>query len=70
MSLPPRFGLPEGLKSLRNYVDGRFVETDKRFDNISPLDGRILGSVHEADAQLWTRRCGRHARLCKGHGAG
>ena len=52
MSLPPRFGLPEGLKSLRNYVDGRFVETDKRFDNISPLDGRILGSVHEADAQL------------------
>lgn len=49
------FKLPSSLDSLRNYVDGEFVETDKQFDNISPIDGSRLGKVHEADAALVDR---------------
>jgi aminomuconate-semialdehyde/2-hydroxymuconate-6-semialdehyde dehydrogenase len=47
--------LPPTLDALRNYVDGEFVETDQRFDNVSPIDGRVLGQVHEADAALVDR---------------
>ncbi|MDE2158416.1 MAG: aldehyde dehydrogenase family protein, partial [Burkholderiales bacterium] len=53
--MPGRFALPPTLGSLRNYVDGEFVSTDKRFDNVSPLDGRVLAQVHEADAALVDR---------------
>jgi len=47
--------LPASLASLRNYVDGEFVSTERQFDNISPLHGRLLGRVHEADAALVDR---------------
>lgn len=47
--------LPASLASLRNYVDGEFVTTERQFDNISPLHGRLLGRVHEADAALVDR---------------
>ena len=50
-----RFPLPPTLKELRNYVDGEFVATSKLFDNISPLTGRVLAPVHEADAALVDR---------------
>lgn len=53
MTLP--FPLPPTLSSLRNYVDGEFVSTDKQFDNISPLHGQVLARVHEADAALVDR---------------
>ena len=53
MSYP--FMLPASLDSLRNYVDGEFVSTERQFDNISPLHGRLLGRVHEADAALVDR---------------
>lgn len=49
------FPLPPTLISLRNYVDGEFVSTDKYFDNISPLHGKVLAQVHEADAALVDR---------------
>ena len=49
------FSLPSTLGSLRNYVDGEFVSTDKRFDNVSPLHGKVLGQVHEADVALVDR---------------
>ncbi|QIL79671.1 2-hydroxymuconic semialdehyde dehydrogenase [Diaphorobacter sp. HDW4A] len=55
MTPTPRFALPPSLTSLRNYVDGEFVETEKTFDNISPLDGTLLAKVHEADAALVDR---------------
>ena len=56
MTKAPRFALPPGLKqSLRNYVDGQFVESDKTFDDICPLDGSLLAKVHEADAALVDR---------------
>ena len=50
-----RFALPASLKELRNYVDGEFVATGKTFDNISPLHGKLLAKVHEADAALVDR---------------
>ena len=49
------FTLPSTLDALRNYVDGAFVETGKCFDNVSPIDGRVLAPVHEADAALVDR---------------
>lgn len=52
---PHYSSLPPTLSSLRNYVDGEFVSTDKRFDNISPLNGKVLAQVHEADAALVDR---------------
>ena len=50
-----RFALPASLKELRNYVDGEFVATSKTFDNVSPLHGKLLAKVHEADAALVDR---------------
>ena len=44
--------LPPTLDALRNYVDGKFVSTEKHFDNICPLNGKLLAQVHEADAAL------------------
>ncbi|VVE35132.1 betaine-aldehyde dehydrogenase [Pandoraea communis] len=35
---------------LRHYVDGAFVATDRQFDNVSPVDGRLVAKVCEADA--------------------
>ncbi len=55
MSTAFRFALPPTLSSLRNYVDGEFVGTDRHFDNVSPLHGKVLGQVHEADAALVDR---------------
>jgi len=49
------FHLPASLKSIRNYVDGEFVATGRLFDNVSPLNGRVLAQVHEADAPLVDR---------------
>jgi aminomuconate-semialdehyde/2-hydroxymuconate-6-semialdehyde dehydrogenase len=54
--LTDRFTLPPALgNDLRNYVDGEFVATGRLFDNISPLTGRCLARVHEADAALVDR---------------
>ena len=32
------------------FIDGQFVESSQRrtFDNISPVDGRVIGAIHEA----------------------
>ena len=34
---------------IRNYVAGRFVASDSQFDDINPVDGSLVGKVHEAD---------------------
>ena len=47
--------LPESLRQTRNYVDGEFVATGKTFDNVSPLNGKVIAKVHEADAALVDR---------------
>nr|WP_236207602.1 2-hydroxymuconic semialdehyde dehydrogenase [Pseudomonas tohonis] len=35
---------------LRHFIAGEFVASDKTFPNISPIDGRVLSQVCEADA--------------------
>lgn len=47
-----KFELPASLRQTRNYVNGRFVETGKTFENICPVDGHVLSAVHEAGAAL------------------
>ena len=37
---------------IKNYVAGRFLESDKQFDDINPVDGTLVGSVHEADPAM------------------
>lgn len=44
--------LPASLGQTRNYVNGEFVATARCFDNVSPINGRKLADVHEADAVL------------------
>ena len=48
--MPTPFDLPPTLREMRNYVDGEFVSTERRFPDRSPLHGQVLGMVHEADA--------------------
>ncbi|POA59638.1 MULTISPECIES: 2-hydroxymuconic semialdehyde dehydrogenase [Pseudomonas] len=40
---------------LRHFIDGEFVASTKTFANISPVDGRLLGQVCEADRPLVER---------------
>ena len=34
---------------IKNYVAGQFVTSNKQFDDINPVDGSLVGKVHEAD---------------------
>jgi aminomuconate-semialdehyde/2-hydroxymuconate-6-semialdehyde dehydrogenase len=34
---------------IKNYVAGKFVTSDKVFDDINPVDGTLVATVHEAD---------------------
>ncbi|EJO31319.1 2-hydroxymuconic semialdehyde dehydrogenase [Achromobacter marplatensis] len=41
------------MTDFRNFIDGRWVETGKTFDNRDPVDNRLIGRVHEAgDAEV------------------
>lgn len=40
------------MKQYRNYVDGLFVESDRRFFDTNPANGRKIAEVHEANAEL------------------
>lgn len=40
------------MKQYRNYVNGRFVESARRFDDFNPADGSVIAQVHEADRAL------------------
>jgi len=43
------------LPLLRHYIDGEFVASAERFANVSPVDGRVLGEVCEADGDMVNR---------------
>jgi aminomuconate-semialdehyde/2-hydroxymuconate-6-semialdehyde dehydrogenase len=36
----------------RNYVQGRFVDSSRKFDDVDPATGRVRAVVHEADDSL------------------
>lgn len=37
---------------LRNYINGEFLDSEHRFDNISPVDGSRINQVAEADQHM------------------
>ena len=47
--------MPSSSPLLRHYIDGEFVASEKRFANVSPVDGRVLGEVCEADRETVDR---------------
>ncbi|MCI3945901.1 2-hydroxymuconic semialdehyde dehydrogenase [Pseudomonas syringae] len=47
--------MSEPLQLLRNYVSGEFVASKQTFPNVSPIDGRTLSQVCEADSLLVDR---------------
>lgn len=38
------------MKQYRNYVNGRWVDSPRRFNDHNPVDGSVVAEVHEADA--------------------
>jgi aminomuconate-semialdehyde/2-hydroxymuconate-6-semialdehyde dehydrogenase len=36
----------------RNYVAGRWVESERRFPDVNPVDGSLVATVHEADGAM------------------
>lgn len=43
------------MQQFRNYIDGRFIESSARFEDIDPATGAVIGEAHEADADLVDR---------------
>ena len=37
---------------LKNYIDGQFVDGERRYDNISPVNGERICEVAEADETM------------------
>ncbi len=40
------------MKELKNYIAGRWVGTERRFEKRSPFDGTLLATVHEATKEM------------------
>jgi aminomuconate-semialdehyde/2-hydroxymuconate-6-semialdehyde dehydrogenase len=51
------------MKQYRNYVNGGWLESPRRFEDINPVDGSPIAEVHEADRTTVDSaiRAGRHA---------
>ena len=43
------------MKQYRNYVDGEWVSSARRFDDLNPADGSRVAQVHEADRAVVAR---------------
>lgn len=50
-SVGPQEG-PRGVRNLRNFVGGRFVDGGKAFDVVDPATGEVHALAHEADAAI------------------
>jgi aminomuconate-semialdehyde/2-hydroxymuconate-6-semialdehyde dehydrogenase len=47
--------MPRGsrqVKSIQNYVDGKFVRGKREFSDVNPADGSVIAQVSEADRDL------------------
>ena len=40
------------MKSIQNYIDGKFVAGKREFDDVNPADGSVIAQVTEADREL------------------
>src|ERR1700739_4296319 len=49
------------LKSIQNYIDGKFVAGQREFADVNPADGSVIAQVSEADRSL-VDRAGQSAR--------
>lgn len=51
------------MKNYRNFVNGRWVESPRTFEDISPVDGSVVAVVHEAGRELVDEavKAGHHA---------
>jgi aminomuconate-semialdehyde/2-hydroxymuconate-6-semialdehyde dehydrogenase len=54
------------VPSLLNFVGGAYVEGDASFDKISPVDGTLAATVHEAGAELVDAAVGAGRRALEG----
>jgi aminomuconate-semialdehyde/2-hydroxymuconate-6-semialdehyde dehydrogenase len=43
---------PSQLKSILNYIDGKFVRGPREFADVNPADGSLIAQVSEADKSL------------------
>ena len=40
------------MNQLKNYVDGQWVATSHKFNDINPVNAEVVAEVHEADKEL------------------
>src|SRR5690349_2881140 len=40
------------VKSIQNYIDGKFVAGAREFDDVNPADGSVIARVSEAEENL------------------
>lgn len=40
------------MKSIQNYIDGKFVRGKREFTDVNPADGSVIAEVSEADQEL------------------
>jgi len=67
MRPPPRIvPYPFAGARLPCLVGGEFVSAGRQFDNISPVDGRLISTVTEADAALTDRAVGAARSALRG----
>lgn len=48
----PTSAPPSAPRQIRNFVGGSFVDGISTFDKINPVDGTLIGQVHEAGREL------------------
>ncbi|HWZ75202.1 MAG TPA: aldehyde dehydrogenase family protein, partial [Candidatus Sulfotelmatobacter sp.] len=50
--------MPRGskhVKVIQNYIDGKFVASQREFADVNPADGSVIAQVSEADRKLVDR---------------
>ncbi len=57
------------MKQYKNYIDGRFVESEKRFAGINPANGQRFADIHEATKEMVDEAMQAGHRAVHGWGA-
>ncbi|MBI2317194.1 MAG: 2-hydroxymuconic semialdehyde dehydrogenase [Betaproteobacteria bacterium] len=55
-----------GVPQRRNYIDGRFLGSNRQFEKTSPVDGSAVATVHEADRAMVDHAVQAARRALKG----
>lgn len=54
------------MKNYRNYVDGRWMDGQRQFEDVNPTDGSVVALVHEADQAMVDSAVSAGHRALKG----